>query len=257
MPSLAHRGSCAFEGGRFQSEWFREWYAALDDMGVERYYLGDVRFDGAGNAVFKLDKSWPVARCWNVTVCDPACSEDDDSDHTVIVTAAITPERDIIILDVFREQLAIDKIVPAIRKVCQGYSPNWVGIEDVAFQVGILKEARKAAGIPAVMPLSPEGRGKLVRATPAIIRTEAGQVFIPHNRRKFKWVEGFVAELVMFTGNEDEDAADDQVDAFAYLVQAIDKHAGGSPELVTPDPMDPGEEESDDDEFRGTMFNFG
>src|SRR5262249_12797664 len=76
-------------------------------------------------------------------------------------------------------------------------------------------------GIPAVKPLFPEGKGKLVRATPAIIRAEAGQIFLPESA---PWREDFVADLVMFTGDEKQDAYSDQVDALAYAVQQLEGH---------------------------------
>ena len=248
----------AFEGGRFSADWFREWYAATDPQGVPRYYLGDTVIDGTGTTRWRDYKDWPCHLCWNFSVCDPACSEDDINDSTCILTCAVTPEQDILCLDVFRKQLPIDKIVPEIARVVGEFSPQWVGIEDVGFQVGILKGAQKDSRIPAVMPLSPEGKGKLVRATGAIIRAEAGQIFIPQRGKRFPWVEDFVAELVQFTGDEDQDAHDDQVDCLAYAVQALDRHGLSKPYLVTPDPMDGSDPEDEGEDFGGGgMFNFG
>ena len=71
-----------------------------------------------------------------------------------------------------------------------------------------------------VKGLEPQGKGKLVRATPAIIKCEAGQVYLPESA---PWLEEFVAELVQFTGIEGQDAADDQVDAFSYAVQSMNQ----------------------------------
>lgn len=93
-------------------------------------------------------------------------------------------------------------------------------------QSALIRQARGTRGIPTVQEVSPEGKAKLVRATLAIIRAEAGQVYLPE--RSARWKEAYLAELCSFTGNEREDANDDMVDATAYLVHAIDRMGLGS-----------------------------
>jgi phage terminase large subunit-like protein len=73
-----------------------------------------------------------------------------------------------------------------------------------------------------VRGLEPEGKGKLVRATPAIIKCEGGQVFLAESAA---WREEFVAECVQFTGDDKQDAHDDQVDCLAYAVQQLNQSA--------------------------------
>jgi predicted phage terminase large subunit-like protein len=194
----------AFEGGRFRKEWFRAFRRGADQGGHPTYVLA-----GRAEAV-------PVASCWNFITVDPACTEKETSDYTVVMTFAVTPDRDLLVLDVVRKRVAIDRIVPEIAEACARWKPLWVGIESSGFQVAILDAARKRPGVPAVLALEPEGRGKLVRATPAIIRCEAGQVFLPESAA---WKEDFVAECVQFTGDDKQDAHDDQVDCLAYAAQ--------------------------------------
>ena len=212
----------SFEGGRFRSEWFRAYARGADPYGHAAYFLAGG--DPAGV---------PVAACWSFATVDPACTEKDTSDYTAIVVVAVTPGRDLLVLDVVRKRLAIDRIVPDIAEVCRRWRPRFVGIEATGFQTAIFDAAKRHAGIPAVKALFPEGKGKLVRATPAIIRAEAGQIFLPEAA---PWREDFVAELVMFTGDEKQDAFSDQVDALAYAVQ----HLQGHPPLIHgPMPDDP------------------
>jgi predicted phage terminase large subunit-like protein len=161
------------------------------------------------------------AECWKFCTVDPACTEKETSDFTAIATFAVTPQRDLLVLDVVRKRLAMDRIVPELADVCGRWQPLWAGIESTGFQVGIVKTAAQCPGIPSVKALEPQGKGKLVRATPAIIRCEAGQVFVPESA---PWREDFIAECVQFTGDEKQDAHDDQVDCLAYAVQHLDQY---------------------------------
>jgi predicted phage terminase large subunit-like protein len=200
----------AYQGGRFFKEWFRSFTRRPDAAHGEVYVLqkGDPAGVSAGS-------------CWRFCTIDPACTEKETSDYTAIITFAVAPNRDLLILDVVRKRLAIDRIAPEVTLVCQRWKPQWVGIESTGFQTAIYDALKKQEGVPAVKALFPEGKGKLVRATPAIIRCEAGQVYLPESA---PWLEDFVAELVQFTGDEKQDAHDDQVDAFAYAVQQLDQY---------------------------------
>ena len=195
----------AFQGGRFKREWFKRFEIIPNPL---RYKL-------AGKTQLVDD-----TQCWRLVICDPAASEKEAADYTAIGTGIVTPERDLLLIDMVREHLPIDEIVPMIRSVCERWKPLFVAIEGSGFQIGIVRAAEKCPGIPGVVKLDPEGKGKLVRATPAIVRCERGQVYLLDNA---PWLEDFESELVQFTGNEKEDAHDDQVDCLAYMVQQLDR----------------------------------
>jgi predicted phage terminase large subunit-like protein len=198
----------AYKGGRFRKEWFRPFVRRLDANCRGEYVL-----DGNPAPVSE-------AECWKFCTVDPACTEKETSDFTAIATFAVTPKRDLLVLEVVRKRLAIDRIAPEVADVCGRWQPLWVGIESTGFQVSIVKAAEQCPGIPSVKALEPQGKGKLVRATPAIIRCEAGQVFVPESA---PWLEDFIVECVQFTGDEKKDAHDDQVDCLAYAVQHMDQ----------------------------------
>jgi phage terminase large subunit-like protein len=67
-----------------------------------------------------------------------------------------------------------------------------------------------------IRQISHEGKGKLVRATSAIIRAQSGKLWLP---RSAKWIKAYVDELVRFTGRDDR--ADDQVDMTAYAAWQV------------------------------------
>jgi predicted phage terminase large subunit-like protein len=207
----------AVQDGRFRREWFRTFVRGADPAGHSTYRLGPDR------------QEVPVVSCWNFCTVDPACTQKETSDYTVVMTFAVTPGCDLLVLEVVRKRLAIDRIVPEVADVCRRWSPQWVGIEATGFQAGILSAARREPGIPSVRALEPEGKGKLVRATPAIIRCEAGQVYLPYSA---PWKEDFLSECVRFTGDEKQDAHDDQVDCLAYAVQYLNRFPASASDVA-------------------------
>lgn len=198
----------AYQGGRFKRAWFKRYHPELLDNDLYYVLAGRER------------RSAKVSDCWNMVICDPAASEKETADYTVIGAFAVTPLRDLLVLDVVRVQCGIEQIVPHIAAMCQRYEPAWVGIEATGFQWAVVFAARRHPGIPTVKGLEPAGKGKLVRATPAIIRCQQGQLFFPESA---PWLEDFEAELLQFTGDEKLDAHDDQVDVLSYSVQELDR----------------------------------
>ncbi len=196
----------AFQGGRFSAKWFMAYkFKATED----RYYL-----EG------RDPQGYQTCDCWRFITVDPACSEKETADYTAIGVWQVTRENDLMLLEMIRKRLAIDRIVPEIAQACGKWGPDWVAIEASSFQWAIVNAAKRHPDIPSVRGIEPEGKGKLARATPAIIRAGAGQIFLPEHA---SWVEDFVAECVQFTGDPKEDAHDDQVDCLAYAVQELDR----------------------------------
>jgi predicted phage terminase large subunit-like protein len=231
----------AYSGGRFKKEWFREFWAETNRQGDPVYKWDNLNGEG------KIIADWPtcpldgipVSMTWNFIVCDPAARSEDANDYTAIGVFAVTPRGEILVLEIVRERLPLENIVPRISALCDAYSPQFVGIEDVAFQLGIVREGQRSLGV-AIQRLSPEGKGKLVRATPAIIRASEGQMFVPKDepKGKFPWLEDFLAELIQFTGDEKMDAHDDQTDVVCYAVNCLMRHGLAMPVVI----------DSDDDE---------
>ncbi len=200
----------AYAGGRFRKEWLRRF---TDDPKTGKYYLANK--DPAGV---------PYLHCQRFTIVDPAASERDTADYTAIGTFAITPGRDLLLIDMVREHLSIDTIVPTLARVCERFKPGWVGIESIGFQAAIVSQARgfpqmpPVRAIPAVIAgMKVQGeKYKLTRATPAIVFVESGQFYLPHAS---PWLEDFEAELTRFTGVEEE--YDDQVDCLGMAVASM------------------------------------
>jgi predicted phage terminase large subunit-like protein len=196
----------AHEGGHFKREWFREYR------------------DNADSWCCPPDV-WVKRDCSVVVAVDPSGGVSEHADPTAMVVGAVTPKNDLLILDVVRERLAVEHVVPRLADVCLRWSPDFVVVETGFLQSAYVREARQTRGVPTVHAIDPGGKSKLVRATPAVIRARAGQIWLPPAA---SWLDAYLSELCSFTGDDRLDAYDDQVDATSHLVAAIDRfHLAG------------------------------
>lgn len=86
----------------------------------------------------------------------------------------------------------------------------------------VARDRQRFGAIPTVKELKPEGKGKIARAAPAIVRAEAGQIWLPYaDDRTNPWVSDFVGELCAFTGKDGRQ--DHRTDCLAYAVLEIDQ----------------------------------
>lgn len=243
----------AYQGGRFKKHWFRDWWVEEGKNGRPVYKWSSTDCDGV------VHPNWPtcpydgipVEKCFNFITCDPASTSGDQFDYTAIGVFAVTPTNEILVLEVVRERMNLEDIVPRIGRLAADYGAMFVGIEDIAFQRGIIREGQRSLGVP-VERLPTEGKSKLVRATPAIIRASEGQYFIPLDepQGKFPWIPDFLAELIVFTGDEKQDSFDDQADMFAYSALSLLRHGLFSPTVITPD-------DEDEHDWHGGIFMSG
>jgi predicted phage terminase large subunit-like protein len=200
------------EGAHFKRAWFTHRFhtSAAGDV----YYLWP---NGKPNGRFHLARD-----CAIIVTVDPAASEKKTADRTGIGVFAVTPTGEILILDMIRERLGIEGIVPRLAGVCRQWQPIWVGMEADGFQVGVAREADRHPDIPTVLEMKSQGKGKLVRAHASVIRAEKGQIYLPEDA---EWLESYTDEMVSFTGNEDPH--DEAVDVTAYAVNGIDRFGTG------------------------------
>lgn len=189
------------EGALFKEHWFkRRW-----------------RDDGQGTAYVIDGKVVPVKHCHRYAVMDPAGGVSSSADYTAVACFDATPTGDLIVVDIFRERVELEGIVPTLERLCQEWRPGHVCIETGFFQGSIVRQARKSLKIPPVRELNPGGKEKLVRSLPAIIKAEAGQIILPVAAG---WLPAFMEELLKFTGKGD--AHDDMVDCLAYGVTDLE-----------------------------------
>jgi predicted phage terminase large subunit-like protein len=160
------------------------------------------------------DKSVLLYACYLLTTSDVAIKEKEAADYTVFATWAVTPENDVLLLDVVRDHWTSPKQKEQARVayrtwVCDRYRAIW--FEDVGYQSAIGQDLL-VEGIPC-MEFRPTG-DKVQRATGASIWQEAGKVYF---LKGASWLEAWRSEIYTFP----KDAHDDQVDTLSMVCMIV------------------------------------
>jgi predicted phage terminase large subunit-like protein len=159
----------------------------------------------------------PVRDTWRFVTVDPATDVGDTNDHTAMLVVGVCPDGRLLILDVFRDRIDVGDVIPTLARVCRMWRPvSFAGLEEVAFSRLLTREAAKHPDIPPVRPLKPQGKGKVARAVPTIVKCDRAEVYLPQEQAP--WLDDFQTELAAFTGVND--AEDDQVVTLTYAVPA-------------------------------------
>lgn len=154
-------------------------------------------------------RRWPKNRCWVFCTVDTAETMGKRSDYTVVATWAVTPDSDLLLLDVVRVRLETPDITPLLQQVNEKWNPGYIGVEGQP----VYQQARRT-GLP-VRRLRPD-KDKWTRAQPASARMSSHSIYFLAGA---PWLSDLEEELLSFpTG-----AHDDQVDVIAYAALEIQK----------------------------------
>lgn len=186
----------------FRRPWFRTYRAARGADGQPTHY--ELAADAGVKRV-------PVDACYRLSVVDLAVSTSNSADWTVVSTWAVTPDRELVLLDVVRDRVEGADHMPLVRRTFERWRPSFVGIERTAYQLALVQTAVRA-GLPVLQLVA--DRDKLSRALVASARYEAGMVYHP---AAAPWLEAWEAELLAFPNG----AHDDQVDTAAYAAISL------------------------------------
>ena len=145
--------------------------------------------------------------CHRFCTVDTAESIRERSDYTVAATWTVTPDRDLLLLDLARVRVESPDITPLLLQVNARWQPGYIGVEGKQ----VLQAARRA-GLP-VRELKPDS-DKWTRAQPAAARLAAGTVYFP---AAAPWLRDFEDELLTFPNG----AHDDQVDCLSYAALQV------------------------------------
>src|SRR5574341_1397807 len=169
------------------------------------------RYYQNGGATYRLgDRAVEISACRKVTTVDLAASLKTSADYTVVTTSAITPSKDLIVLDCDRVRLEGPDQVPLIRK----HFEKWRGsikIESVGYQLALIQ-----AAIRDGLPVSEikRDKDKVSRACLLQARMDAHAVWFPEPEHAPAWVRVMENELVDFT-TDDSHEHDDIMDTLA------------------------------------------
>lgn len=162
---------------------------------------------------------YPKSHVLVFQVADTAMTARSTSDWTVCGTFALTPENDLLVLDIDRRRLEIpDQLGFLYAKRKEFPELVWQGIEPKSSGIGLVQQAARD-GRPFHI-LEGHDVDKVTRATPASILAENGKLFF---REEAPWLSAFEDELLAF----DRGAHDDQVDVLAYAALQVGRVGRG------------------------------
>lgn len=171
-------------GNVFKAEWFR--YFSVADQFYVLY-----RPEG--------EKKVLRAQCWLFATVDLAISKSNSADYTVIATWAVTPDNDLLLIELLRDRLDGPEIEAAIKQCYARHRQTYFKIESVAFQSVMLGQLARQ-GIP-VQGFKPT-RDKVTRAISASTFYAAGQVY---HQQFAAYLSDLEPELINFpVGNHDD-----------------------------------------------------
>lgn len=202
------------------SYWFNAQYqqrpVAAEDGLFKQSYFRSYRVDGDTYVLLNPDgtpyKRVPTERCWRFITVDLAVSTRATADYTVCTVFAVTPDNELLIIDMLRERMEGADHPAMIKSLYAKWRPVFIGIEKVAYQATLVQMMVRA-GLP-IRELVPD-RDKVTRALPLVARYEAGMVYHPEHAH---YLEALESELLGFPNGADHD---DIVDTLSYGVHMI------------------------------------
>jgi predicted phage terminase large subunit-like protein len=182
----------ASEGVKFKRKWFR-YFADAGSHWVLNLPNGSTR---------RVLKSL----CWRFGSCDTAMSEKTDADYTVLGEHAVTPEGDLLVFNVTRDQMEDPEAERTIRNVLIKKTVSFVAVEKKANGTAIVQRMVREGW--AVRGVEAEG-DKVSRSSTARIDMENGKIYFLQDA---PWLLDLEKELLLFPNG----AHDDQVDMLSY-----------------------------------------
>lgn len=206
------------------------WFSALyqqspSPLSGDVFKRSNFRYFKIENSIYILKslnnktKTFRKEDCSIYAALDLAATNSEKSDYTVAVIFAVTPDKDILILDVIREKVEASEHLNLLNNIYAVHKPLMIGIEAVQYQIVLVQEAIKL-GLPAISLKA--DKEKRIRCLPMAARMQNGIVYFLENA---DWLGEFEKELLAFPNAKH----DDQVDAFAYISVIIQPFSGNTP----------------------------
>jgi phage terminase large subunit-like protein len=214
------------EGYRFKAKNFRYWRWDGDYIILQHGDSAEYRFHATKEIKFRF------------CTVDGAASAKRSADHTVVSSWLVTRRYDLLWIGCRRVQLEIPEQPPIVQAEYVKHGAEFVDIEALMNNVALYQACCRLPGM-VVNGFKPIG-DKLANATPALVLASAGRLWFPDDdacdRAEFP-LEEVQAEMLSFTGIDDQDEHDDIVDTLARAVRRLNDHeqpgSDGSPSVVS------------------------
>lgn len=182
-----------FAGKLFKRDWFRYFEIEGNISEFHYYYvlhsdMGDLRYH--------------QSECIKFQTIDTNGSSKTVHDYFVISTWLICPGGEILLLDVYREQINVDKHLEALQEAYEKHLPGCIYVENKTFGTNLIASA-ESLGYP-VIEMSAEV-DKLTRAVTIIAKYAQGMVY---HRLNASWSKAVEHEAIEFPGGKNDDWVD-------------------------------------------------
>jgi len=213
--SLYQQRPSAAKGNIFEREFFQYFTESDKTYDLQMY-------DGTIEQV-------PKTTCVVFQTCDPAGTAKTKSDFFVLSTWALTPKKDLLLLDVFRTKIEGPDHVDFIKSQRSKWNPSVLGFESVSIGKTTYQNLERER-FPLV-DLDPKG-DKFTRGLSAAITLKSRKTYF---RFGAHWLNEWEEELLHFPNG----AHDDQVDTFSYaefmISNALVRIGGAAAKYPTPE----------------------
>lgn len=168
-------------------------------------------------------------KLWRFTTLDLAATDKTSSDYTVGAVWGVTPDRELLLLDLHRERMESAEHESFVRRLAALHKIRFHGVEKATYGLTLIQTLQRL-GIP-VFPLAAD-KDKVSRAWPAAAFIENGAMYFPASA---PWLVDYELELQQFPNA----AHDDMVDVTAYAARVLAERVH-APRKPAPEPPKPG-----------------
>lgn len=199
------------EEGLFRADWLR-YYVAVETYSTEQLEIRDA----AGRPVAVV----PADKCRRFCTIDPAGTSADKARESrgrpasySVVQVWDQPwgneAKYLFLRHSWRGRVGFDGLCKVIREIHRAWRPEQLWIENE--KLGQAAVDLLSADLP-LETVATSGRDKVTRAAPLVLKFERGEILLP--QLNTTWRQDFEAELLSWTGRDDQPS--DQIDAAAY-----------------------------------------
>lgn len=203
-------------GNIFKQDWLQYWEpveesdplrgAVLDGEEQNPSTPSYIRLMGDARRIVDL------SGCVRFLVCDPALSTKQTADYTAMGVFAMTPSRELILLEMVKARMEAPDILKRAKMLLRKWDASVMYFEKVAFQASLIQSGLRQ-GLP-IKPLTPD-KDKMSRALALTAPMEGKRVWLPPAVQS--GASDVDRELLVFPDGEH----DDQVDVMSYAARLL------------------------------------
>ncbi len=181
---------------------------------IKKPWLRYFTFEPGGKHVRLGNTVLPIESLYRFLVCDPAVTEKEEADFTVIGSFGVVIQNPplLLMLDRVKEQMEGPKIIPAIDSMKLKWRAGFTAFETIAFQKAIFQDARRRGrsfrevsyALDALVRIDKDKVARTYAAAPFV---EAGRFWVPA-QGEADWTDDFVKNLTHFPKMEHDDDVD-------------------------------------------------